>query len=76
MTFQNPFSARARRKAKPAHRDRSFVVIILMMAVVFVPLVGLHVAFASFGPGAPAAAVSSMSKGVTTDTTVPKRSRG
>ena len=60
MTYQNASSRRAITDMAPAPRDNSVATILLvLLALVFAPVVGLHVAFATFGTGGVAASATS-----------------
>ena len=68
MTLLNLFSSRARVGSGDAQSDdRSIMLmVVLLLGLVFVPIIGLHVAAVAFGP--PAAASSQ-----TTSPTTPRR---
>ncbi|KAB1072452.1 hypothetical protein [Methylobacterium planeticum] len=65
--------SRAGASARPAaagavrpRRDRSIAVIVFMMALVFVPVLGMHVAAAAFGAENPGIAVTALADRVAT----------
>lgn len=59
MTYQNASSRRARTDVARAERDNSVATILfLLLALVFAPVVGLHIALATFGTGEVAASAT------------------
>jgi hypothetical protein len=69
------FSSRARTGALATRRDRSVaLILVLLMALVFAPVVGLHIALTTFG--SPVVADPGTPDGLAAAPVTSKRSRG
>ena len=65
MTFLNIFS-RADAASVPARTDNSVAAIVFMLALVFVPVLGMHIAVAAYGSEAASVAQAPVADSVAT----------
>ena len=76
QSLPNRSARRSAAGATPHRSDHSIAVIVFMMALVFVPVLGMHVAVATFGSDNPGVAVTALADTVATLLSLGQRSPG